>query len=431
MNKFLTVLSFTVANKFRTKSFIVTTLILAIVLSIGLNAPYFIVKFQSDEAVKIGVIEGSSEMLPLIEQHVAVQEQAGLELVLVKDEGTLADNERVLKERIAAGEMTGYLLFGDADANGFPMMTYKSEKAMDFNTVSQLQQVLQMIKVQVVAPTLGLTAEQVNQINAPIAINKVQISTGEGAGNVGDAGKTEGEIAVATGLVYLLVIVLFVGVLVSGQLIATEITAEKSSRVMEILVTSVSPLKQMFGKIFGMFIVGISQMLLLGAVVFVNLILPHNRALVAEFNIDLSSAGFLIVFYAVLFYLLGYFLFAAMFAAVGSIVSRTEDLGQAIMPVTFLAMAGYFIAILGISAPDTALVKVTSFIPFLSPFIMFLRVGLTDPPIWEVWLSIGLLVVTIMVTGWIAAKIYRTGVLMYGKRPSFKELRRAMRAYKI
>ncbi|GIQ67846.1 ABC transporter permease [Xylanibacillus composti] len=431
MNKFWTVLAFTVANKFRTKSFVVTSLIIAIVISIGLNAPYFISKFQTDETVNVGVIEGSSEMLPLLDQHVGGQERAGLELVVVPDQGSLEDNERVLKERIAAGEIAGYLLFGEADANGFPMMTYKSEKAMDFGTVNQLQQALQAIKVQVVAPALGLTAEQVNQINAPIALNKVQISVGEGAGNVGDAGKTEGEIAVATGFVYVMVIVLFIGVMASGQLIATEITAEKSSRVMEILVTSVSPLKQMFGKIFGMFIVGISQLLLLGAVALANIALPHNRSLFADMNIDLSSVGFLLIFYAVLFYLMGYFLYAAMFAAVGSIVSRTEDLGQAIMPVTFLSMIGYFIAIFGISAPDSTLITVTSFIPFFSPFIMFLRVGLTDPAVWEVWLAIGLLAATIFVTGWLAAKIYRTGVLMYGKRPSLKELRRAMRAYKI
>jgi len=431
VNKFWTVLAFTVVNKFRTKSFIVTSLIIAVVLTIGLNAPYFIGKFQTDEAASVGVIEGSSELVPLLEQHVNDQEQTELVLVKVEDQGSLEENERVLKERIASGEMTGYLLFDETEELAFPTMTYKSEKTMDFGTVSQLQQALQVIKVQVVAPTLGLTTEQVSQINAPVVVNKVQISSGEGAGNVGDAGKTEGEIAVATGMVYVLVIVLFIGIMVSGQLIASEITAEKSSRVMEILVTSVSPLKQMFGKIFGMFIVGISQLLLLGAVVLVNLMLPHNQSMLTDMNLDLGSVGFLLIFYALLFYLMGFFLYAAMFAAVGSIVSRTEDLGQAVMPVTFLSMIGYFIAIFGISAPDSSLITVTSFIPFFSPFIMFLRVGLTDPAVWEVWLSIGLLAATIFVMGWLAAKIYRTGVLMYGKRPSLKELRRAMRAYKI
>lgn len=431
MNKFWTVLAFTVANKFRTKAFIVTSIIIAIVISLGINAPSIINRFQSDEPTKIGVIEGASELTPLLEQWTESQEEPDFVIVASPDKGSPASNEQMLKQRIADDEIDGYLLFGEPDANGFPKMTYKSEKTRDYGTVNKLQNALQQIKVTVVAPALGLTMEQIAQMNAPVSLDKVQISTEHGAGSVSEEGKTEGEQAVATVLVYLLIIVLFVGVMVTGQLIATEITAEKSSRVMEILVTSVSPLKQMFGKIVGMLIVGISQLLLLGAVAAANLLLPHNVEAFKELDIDLSAIDPTLILYAIIFYLMGYFLFAAMFAAVGSIVSRTEDLGQAVMPVTFLSMIGYFIAIFGISNPDATIITVTSFIPFFTPFIMFLRLGLTDPPIWQAWLSMLLLAATIFGIGWLAAKIYRTGVLMYGKRPSFKELRRAMKAFKV
>lgn len=200
---------------------------------------------------------------------------------------------------------------------------------------------------------------------------------------------------------------------------------------MELLITSVSPLKQMFGKIVGMFLVGLIQITIYVLVIIVNVKLPHNDKMLGEFNIDLTQIDPMLLLYSVLFYLTGYFLFATLFAAVGSIVSRTEDLGQAVLPITMLSLAGFYISIFSISSPDSVLVKVSSFVPFFSPFVMLLRLGLTDPPVWQVWTSIAILLVTIYASVWVSAKIYRTGVLMYGKRPSFKELRKAMKAYKI
>jgi len=228
-----------------------------------------------------------------------------------------------------------------------------------------------------------------------------------------------------------LVIVLFMAVVITGQMIATEITAEKSSRVMEILITSVTPLKQMFGKIIGMLLVGLSQIALLTAVTVINLMLPHNIKLIESIDLSLGDVDGRLLFYAILFYFLGYFLYATLYAAIGSIVSRTEDLGQAVMPITFLSLAGFYVALFGLNSPDSTFVVVSSFIPFFTPFVMFLRLGMADPALWEVWLSVSLLVASILVMGWLSAKIYRTGVLMYGKRPSIKELRKAMKAYKV
>jgi len=94
-------------------------------------------------------------------------------------------------------------------------------------------------------------------------------------------------------------------------------------------------------------------------------------------------------------------------------------------------MIGFYIGIFGLANPGSTIVIVASYIPFFTPFIMFLRIGLTDPAIWEVALGFGILIVSILAAGWLSAKIYRTGVLMYGKRPSIKELIKAMKAYKI
>jgi len=131
------------------------------------------------------------------------------------------------------------------------------------------------------------------------------------------------------------------------------------------------------------------------------------------------------------FYILGYFLYATLFAAIGSLVSRTEELGQAVMPITMLSLASFYIGIFSLSTPNSLLMKVSSFIPFVSPVSMIVRVGIGEPPVWEIALSLVVLAIAIFLFGWLSAKIYRTGVLLYGKRPTFKELRKAMKAYKI
>jgi ABC-2 type transport system permease protein len=300
---------------------------------------------------------------------------------------------------------------------------------MDSKTTAGLQTALVQIRQISVLQNAGLTAEQMAQLNAPVNIETVQISTGDGSG--AGAGRTQQAQGVNMGVIYVIIIFLFMAIMTSGNMIASEITAEKSSRVMEILITSVTPLKQMFGKIFGMFIVVILQMAFYVVVVLLNVSMPHNKGALGNLDIDLSLVDPLLLVYAVLFFLTGFFLYATLYAAIGSIVSRTEDLGQAVMPMTFISLAGFYIAIFSISSPDSLLVKITSYIPIFSPFVMLLRIGLTDVPMWQTLLSFGILLVSIYAAVYVSAKIYRTGVLMYGKRPSWKEIRKAMKAYKI
>lgn len=438
MNNFWTVVGFTVKNKLRGKAFLITTIIIAVIMTIGINLPYIFSQFSSgDKMTNIGYIQSKQAELAQgsatgdqLKAFFEAQEKPGVQLVPFQDKGSAAENEKQLKQAIEDKDIKGYLEFGKMTESGFPEMTYKSEKLMEFEMTSSLQGALQIIRQDTVLKDAGLTDEQRALLNAPIDIDAVQISASEGAGSMGD-GKTSAQQGMNMGLVYAMLILLFMSVMISGQMIASEVTAEKSSRVMEILITSVSPMKQMFGKIFGMFVIVLLQISIYVIVILVNVSLPHNDKVLGDLNINLNDIDPMLLLYAILFFLTGFFLFATLFAAVGSLVSRTEDLGQAVMPITIVSLAGFYISIFSIGSPDSMLVKVTSFIPFFSPFVMLLRLGLTDPPVWEVLTSIGILLVTIYLAVWISAKIYRTGVLMYGKRPSFKELRKAMRAYKI
>ncbi|OUS78380.1 ABC transporter permease [Paenibacillus sp. MY03] len=435
MNSFWTVVGFTIRNKVKGKAFVITTLIIALVISIGINLPYIIEQFdKGDKATNVGYVQMAGEdnqsTGDSLKAFYEAQENPSIVMVPFEDKGDAAANETMLKKAIEDGEIKGYLEFGtELTENGFPVMTYKSEKLMEFSMTESLQGSLILIRQANILKDAGLSDEQMAQLSAPIKIDTVQIYTGEG-GYEG-SGRTPQEQGVNMGVVYVMIIFLFMAIMTSGNMIASEITAEKSSRVMEILITSVSPLKQMFGKIFGMFVVVIIQVAFYIAVILGNASMPHNKGALGNLDIDLSLVDPLLIIYAVLFFFTGFFLFATLYAAVGSIVSRTEDLGQAVMPMTFISLAGFYIAIFSISTPDSMLVTVTSYIPLFSPFTMLLRLGLTEVAMWETLLSFGILLVSIYVSVYVSAKIYRTGVLMYGKRPSWKEIRKAMKAYKI
>jgi len=438
MNRFLTVVRFTLLNKLKAKSFIISTLIFAIIISIGLNVPYIISKFNSGDKVKeIGYIQSSADDLGTAtgDRLREFFTEVGDTTIVFKGYQTTGDkakDETMLKDAMKNEDLYGYLDFGPVTVTGFPEMTFKSEKLLEYSISGKIENALQLIRQDRILSQSGLTAEQVTQLSAPITIASIQISA-SGTGSVGSVGegKTAAEQGVNMGIIYFIIIFLFMAVMISGQMIASEVTAEKSSRVMEVLITSVSPLISMFGKITGMFLLILSQLVIYLGVGIINLTMPHNQKMLSSFNIDLSGVDVSLLVFSAVYFLAGFFLFATLYAAVGSIVSRTEDLGQAIMPMTFVSLAGFYIAIFSISTPDSLLVKISSFIPLFSPFVMVLRIGLTDIPLWEILTSVGILLVAIYVSVYISAKIYRTGVLMYGKRPGWKEIRKAMKAYKI
>ena len=208
---------------------------------------------------------------------------------------------------------------------------------------------------------------------------------------------------------------------------ALPISTEKSSRVMEILISSVSPVKQMFAKILGIGLVGLTQLTLLLAVGYFALTSKADSEIggMMEF-FGFSDVSVSIIIYAIVFFLLGYFLYATLAALLGSLVSRIEDVQQMIMPMTFLVMIGFFIAMFGLSTPEAGFITAASYIPFFTPMVMFLRVGMLNIPAWEPILGIAVLFLTILFLGWFGAKVYRGGVLMYGKSNSFKDIKKAI-----
>lgn len=421
MGKLGTVILFTMRNKLKSRSFIIMTLIF-VLLSVGVgNLPYLIEKLGGgDQVYNVGYMQGQQpEIIQGLQAYFGSRENAEIRL----EHGAASEEE--LKRLLQDGEIRGYLTFRDNPAGGFPSVTFHSKNALESDASQSLAAALQAVKIDLISQDVGLTDEQKERLLTPVDFRNEQVLAEN------EIGKSPEEQVANIGLAYVLVILLFMSIMISGQLVATEVTAEKSSRVMEIIVTSVSPLTQMFGKVIGTILVSVLQIAVIVGALLINLNQPHNTELLAGFGINLGVIDPLILFYAVIFYLAGFFLYAMLFAAIGSIVSRTEELNQVSTPVMILSLAGFYIAMFGLNAPDSPLVVICSYIPFFSPFIVVMRETLAAPAWWESVLSLGILVVSILVLGWLAAKIYRTGVLMYGKRPSVKELIKAMKAYKV
>ncbi|WP_150272105.1 ABC transporter permease [Paenibacillus tepidiphilus] len=429
MNKLGTIIGFTFKNKARTKSFTITTLIIVLLITIGMNIPYFIDKFNGEdeaaEAARIGVVADSGIPAAALLLDYTAPEGSDSKVAL---ESYASPEDAALVKGLDEGDIEGYLTFGTAAGGGVPPVTYHSKDGeLDQDVQMYLQTALQQVNTQLIAEG-KLTPEEVSAMFAPVSIGTEQLS---GSAGGADGAAPEETSPINFVIVYVLLILFFMSIMLTGNMIAAEVTAEKSSRIMEILITSASPLTQMFGKVIGVFLVGLMQIGILVATIAANLLLPHNAGVLADFDLDLSQMNYGILVYGLILYILGFFLYALMYAAVGSIVSRTEELGQATMPVMMLGFVNYYIPTFSVAAPDTLLVKIASYVPFTSPLSMLLRIGIGEVAVWEIAVSLVILVVTILFFAWLAAKIYRTGVLMYGKRPSIKEIRKAMKAYKF
>ena len=226
-------------------------------------------------------------------------------------------------------------------------------------------------------------------------------------------------------LVYFLLILLYGSMVIYGVQVATGVVFEKSSRVMEVLITSVRPIELMLGKVFGIGFVGLTQVGLWVLVGFLGVVVSIS-ANGGQLPVNITSVPPATLIYFLIFFVLGYLVYAALYAALGSLVNKTEDVNSITMPVTLLLVANYLLSLSALGNPDAEYVRWLSFVPVLTPMLMFIRVALGSSGWWEPVLAIALLAATILFFSWIAAKIYRVGVLLYGKRPSFREIGRLL-----
>lgn len=228
---------------------------------------------------------------------------------------------------------------------------------------------------------------------------------------------------------YIMIFALYMVILLYGQMVATNVATEKSSRAMELLITSAKPVSMMFGKVIASCIAGLIQLVAVfgSAFLFYNINKSYwgdNFIIKSIFDMPLD-----LLLYMLLFFILGFFIYAFLYGAIGSTASKVEDINTSVMPLTFIFIAAFMVVMFSMSASsvDNLLMRVCSYIPFTSPMAMFTRIAMSTVPIYEIIISVVILIASVIGIGVISAKIYRVGVLLYGTPPKLGAILKAIK----
>jgi ABC-2 type transport system permease protein len=401
----------TYRSKIKSKPFMISTLITVALLFVVTNMNEITKMFGGEEEAKVGVIDKTGNTLPVLKEQLKA---AGAD---IKAEA-YSKSEEDAESSVLNGDLDGLLIL-DKDTSGIIKGSYKAEDVTNQDLITDIEMALQQIKNKSAAESIGLNQEQLAAIYLPVTFEKESLS---------DTAKSEEEAAQVYILVYVLLFFMYMSVMMYGSMIAVEVATEKSSRVMEILISSVSPVKQMFGKIFGIVLIALTQLAVFVAAGIasakLNERLSGSESIIKEFK--LNEIPIPLIIYALLFFVLGFFLYATLFAMLGSLITRVEEVNNIMTPVVILIVAAFMIAMYGRENPESGFVAGASYFPFFTPMLMLLRVGMLSLPVWEVALGIGVLVGAILLFAVIGARVYRGGVLMYGNAPSLKLFKQAI-----
>lgn len=418
-------------ERVRKKSFIITTLLMPL-LMIGLMfAPMLIMKYSRGDEKQIAVIDDSGLIAP--------QLQSGEELVF---QTTDLSTEAARKELT---DKFGVLYIGsDILTNPNNVKLYvnsSSSLTVESNITGQLEEIIEAEKLK------SYNIENLSQI-----LQEVKTTVGMQTFRNDESQEEESQAkssVIATGVGFVLGMILYMFLLIYGSMVMQSVIEEKNSRVLEVMVSSVRPFDLMLGKILGVASVAVVQVLIwgvlcaVGAAVAVHMmpadVLAGVQAMQhgvpdAAASIDMNPEmlqvmaavtdfGYIlrIFAYLLLFVFGGYLFYSAMFAAVGSAVDNVQDASQLQMPITLPIILALLMMFVVIKDPNSQLAFWFSIIPFTSPIVMMARIPY-DIPLWEVALSLVVLYASFVGMVWFAAKIYRVGIFMYGKKPSLKEL---------
>jgi ABC-2 type transport system permease protein len=409
-------------ERVRSRLFFVSTLLLA-ALAVGVSlTPILIKAADRGTTTKIAVAGGDAELvsesIAILDGYLNPHSTSGQPDPYVFVPTAVADAS---PDAIAAGTYAGAMIVSRR-SNGQIAVQFLTGEQIGTDRVQQLQVGSFAIGIFDWIKSSGIvgagTFHTTDFVSAQIAAG----AGGSGAKPI-DAAEFAGRRIV--GVVF--VVLIFVTLVIYGMWVAAGVVAEKSSRVMELLISAATPEQLVVGKVVGIGLAGLVQYVAILVPALITLLLQDKIASVvlgASGGVDLSLAALtpgLLAAYGG-FWILGFILYALIYAAAGSIVSRAEDLQVLALPLSLIAIGGYFQAVMALSGGISPLVRISSYVPFWSPFVMLTRltVGHVEP--WELVLSFGLLVASIPIVAVVAVRVYSAGVLLYGQRPGARAI---------
>lgn len=412
MKQFFTIFKHELTQYFKSKVFVVTTLVLILAVSGYLFAPRvgeFLNKSKNTESSE----EKKSEVL-------VKSDNADLEKLLpaiaasFPQQNVKITNDSVdeIKKQIKEQSVEfAFVLSSDLKS-----YTYLANVSVlqdpNLNTMDNL---LKTLYSHAYLKKHGLNDTQIAEVQNPNITHTIENISEDGAKNFWYA--------------YVMVIVLYMVIIMFGQKVAMSVVTEKTSRAMEVLITSASPAALMFGKILAASVAGIIQITAVFGSAFISYNINKsyfetNAIINTLFNFPASLVGYLIIFF-----LLGFLIYSFLFGAMASTISKIEDLSSVVILIQIIFAAGFAISTNAMTSGDvnSELMKGLSLFPLTSPMAMFTRIAMSEVPGLEILLSVAFLILATILIGYIAAKIYRVGVLMYGTKPTLGKIIKAIR----
>ncbi len=394
-------------ERIRTRSFIVMTVMIP-VLMIGGIVGSAIVTGRSKSASHIAVVSTDQQLALDLQKELETGRNAHMKVDVISPPGTNTREE--INGMLRDKQIDGYLWVAPGAAKtGRPVFSYRSGSRGDIVAKENIRGAIRTVLTREGLSHQGLSAAEVDAIMRPVELD--QTATGD----------TDTVFYSAYALFFLMYFV----IMLYGMNVARSIIEEKTSRIFEVLLSTIRPEEMMAGKVIGVGSVGLTQI----TIWLVTAVLLTSTSLVAHFtgsSVHIALAASQIIFFIV-FFLLGFLLYSSIAAALGAMTNSEQELQQLNM---FLVMP-LAICMFGLGAvitnPNGIFATVLSLIPFCTPLIMYMRISMSTPPVWQVALSIGLMILTIYAILWVASRIYRVGILMYGKKPNLPEIMRWLR----
>lgn len=410
MKQFGKIFKFELKNYAKNKAFVGVTIFLMVVIAIVMFFPRITALFESDDTSDT-TTDLSVMLVKAADSTQADMVKETFAASFTDYDVQITDEEiSVIKDRITSGDIECAFVM-----NGATSFTYYVDNLSmyDMNpdiATSVLQQIYQMNAM----INGGMSAEDA------AGVMSIQIDA-----EVESLGKDQMQNFFYT---YIMIFALYMVILLYGQMVAMSVATEKSSRAMELLITSAKPINMMFGKVLAACMAGLVQLVAIfgSALVFYNVNKSYwgdNGIIDSIFNIPPE-----LFIYMLVFFLLGFLIYAFLYGAISSTVSKLEDINTAVQPVTFLFIIGFMVVMFSMSSGsvDNILMQICSYIPFTSPMAMFTRIAMSIVPWYEIAISIGILVASTFGIGILSAKIYRVGVLMYGTSPKIGNIIKAV-----
>lgn len=411
MRQFRTILSYELKNYFKNKVFVGSTLFIVAVLAVVMFLPNLMDFFGS---MGSGQEDRTQQSVILV----SAPSQALGEGVVQAFTTAFPDRSVTLTQD-AIDQIKAQVSDGRADcAFVFDSLTSYTYYVLNRSLYDQTTQIANQVLVglaQVEAMAQqGLTMDQAGEILS------IQVDAREELLGIDQAQNYF--------YTYIMIMALYMVIMLYGQMVASHVATEKSSRAMELLITSASPVSMMFGKVLAACLAGFVQL----AVIFGSSLLFYqlnqsnwegNPLMTSLFDMPPS-----LLVYMLVFFVLGFLLYAFLYGAIGSTATKLEDINTSVMPLTLLFIVAFCVVMFGLASGtvDNLAMLVCSFIPFTSPIAMFTRIAMSTVPVYQIVLSIGLLAISVVGIGVLSAKIYRVGVLLYGTPPKLGAILKAV-----